>query len=149
MLIGNYEFDITCDACPEQYEVYDKDGNHVCYVRLRWGHLTAESPDVGGSLVYEAKIGLDGLSGCFESNEQRMIELKNIADRIDMFSRPVNCPYCGESHLLNVYHYDDLHRVGEVSMERYECGKYFKIEADKTETHENNRYVLWTERVDE
>ena len=83
MTIGNYEFMLTCSEYPEQYEVFDKDDNHVCYVRLRWGHLTAESPDVGGSLVYEAKIGRDGLSGCFESNEQRMIELKNIADRLD------------------------------------------------------------------
>ena len=46
------------------------------------GNLTAEYPDLGGSLVYEAKIG-DGLTGCFESNEQRMDELKNIANRLD------------------------------------------------------------------
>lgn len=80
--ILNYIFMQTTDSCPEQYEVYDKDGNHVCYVRLRWGHLTAEYPDLGGSLVYEAKIG-DGLTGCFESNEQRIVELKNIANRLD------------------------------------------------------------------
>ena len=80
--ILNYNFMQTTDSCPEQYEVYDKDGNHVCYVRLRWGHLTAEYPDLGGSLVYEAKIG-DGLTGCFGSNEQRMAELKNIANRLD------------------------------------------------------------------
>ena len=83
MIIGNYEFMLTCSEYPEQYEVFDKDDNHVCYVRLRWGHLTAECPDVGGSLVYEANIGRDGLTGCFESEKQRMIELKNIADRID------------------------------------------------------------------
>ena len=80
--ISNYDFMKTTDSCPEQYEVYDKDGNHVCYVRLRWGHLTAEYPDLGGSLVYEAKIG-DGLTGCFVSHEQRMVELQNIANRLD------------------------------------------------------------------
>lgn len=46
------------------------------------GRLTAEYPDLGGSLVYEAKIG-DGLTGCFESNEQRIVELQNIANRLD------------------------------------------------------------------
>lgn len=80
--ILNYIFMQTTDSCPEQYEVFDKDGNHVCYVRLRWGHLTAEYPDLGGSLVYEAKIG-DGLTGCFVSHEQRMAELQNIANRLD------------------------------------------------------------------
>ena len=80
--ISNYDFMKTTDSCPEQYEVYDKDGNHVCYVRLRWGHLSAEYPDLGGSLVYEAKIG-DGLAGCFVSHEQRMVELQNIANRLD------------------------------------------------------------------
>ena len=80
--ILNYNFMQTSASCPEQYEVYDKDGNHVCYVRLRWGCLTAEFPDLGGILIYEAKIG-DGLTGCFESNEQRIAELKNIANRLD------------------------------------------------------------------
>ena len=80
--ILNYIFMKTTDSCPEQYEVFDKDGDHVCYVRLRWGCLTAEFPDLGGILIYEAKIG-DGLTGCFESNEQRIAELKNIANRLD------------------------------------------------------------------
>ena len=76
--ILNYNFIQTTDSCPEQYEVFDKDGDHVCYVRLRWGCLT----DLGGILIYEANIG-DGLTGCFESNEQRIAELKNIANRLD------------------------------------------------------------------
>ena len=80
--ILNYIFIQTTESCPEQYEVFDKDGDHVCYVRLRWGCLTAEFPDLGGILIYEAKIG-DGLTGCFESNEQRIAELKNIANRLD------------------------------------------------------------------
>ena len=80
--ILNYIFMKTTDSCPEQYEVFNKDGDHVCYVRLRWGCLTAEFPDLGGILIYEAKIG-DGLTGCFESNEQRIAELKNIANRLD------------------------------------------------------------------
>lgn len=80
--ILNYNFIQTTGSCPEQYEVFDKDGDHVCYVRLRWGCLTAEFPDLGGILIYDAKIG-DGLTGCFESNEQRIAELKNIANRLD------------------------------------------------------------------
>ena len=71
----------TCDACPEQYDVYDDHENIVGYIRLRWGYLRCDYPDVGGETIYEANIG-DGFTGCFESNEQRMEHLNNIAVEI-------------------------------------------------------------------
>lgn len=84
MQIGNYNFVQTCSCSPEQYDVFDKDGNQVCYVRLRWGSLYAQCPDVGGLEVYDASIG-DGWTGCFESEEQRMVHLRKIAEAIDTF----------------------------------------------------------------
>lgn len=46
----------TCDACPEQYDIYDKDGHQVAYVRERWEHLTVECPDCGDILVFSADL---------------------------------------------------------------------------------------------
>lgn len=81
MKINSLDFECTCFACPEQYDVYDSDGTQVGYVRLRWGWLRCEYPEVFGETIYEASIG-DGYTGCFENEEQRMYHLKNIADKI-------------------------------------------------------------------
>jgi hypothetical protein len=70
-------FERTCDACPEQYDVF-LDGKMVGYVRLRWSCLTAESPYVFGDTVYEHEFG-EGLQGCFDSDEQRNYHLELIA----------------------------------------------------------------------
>ena len=61
----------TCFACPEQYDVYNRDGKQVAYFRLRHGRFTAESPDCGGELVYMAHPNGDGI---FYS-EERMFYL--------------------------------------------------------------------------
>lgn len=81
MKIKELLFCKTCDASPEQYDVYNNYGDIVGYVRLRWGNLTCEYPDVGGELIYEASIG-DGLTGRFENNEQKRCHLSTIADKI-------------------------------------------------------------------
>lgn len=52
---GNCKFVQTCNACPEQYDVFI--GNKlVGYVRLRWGTLRAYYPDVMGKTVYTAEL---------------------------------------------------------------------------------------------
>lgn len=79
--INGLTFVLTCAACPEQYDVFDKDGNMVGYVRLRWGALTCECPDCGGDLVYETDIG-GGWAGCFEDDSQRECILHDVADAI-------------------------------------------------------------------
>ncbi|MDB4314471.1 hypothetical protein N9955_00420 [bacterium] len=56
----------TCDACPEQYDVYRGD-QMVAYFRLRHGHFTARVPDVEGGIVYESNTIGDG---CFEPEER-------------------------------------------------------------------------------
>lgn len=50
----------TCFACPEQYDVFDG-SKQVGYLRLRHGHFTADYPDSGGRLVYEADTNGDGM----------------------------------------------------------------------------------------
>ena len=82
MRIKGLDFKCTCSACPEQYDVFDNNENIVGYVRLRWGGLTCEYPDVGGECIYNVSIGGDGWTGCFDSKEQRMHHLNNIADKI-------------------------------------------------------------------
>ena len=77
-------FKQTCSACPEQYDVYDRDAKPVAYVRLRWGWLRADCPDCGEETVYEASIG-DGCTGSFESDEQREHHLKEIARAVNLY----------------------------------------------------------------
>ena len=82
MLINGLNFQRTCYACPEQYDIFmPETREQVGYVRLRWGNLTCEAPDAGGELIYSTYIG-DGLTGIFENNEQRRSCLSDIADRI-------------------------------------------------------------------
>lgn len=52
--------ELTCYACPEQYDAYDPHGHQIGYLRLRHGAFTVEMPDVGGRLVYEAEPQGDG-----------------------------------------------------------------------------------------
>lgn len=56
----------TCNACPEQYDVF-KGNRKVGYLRLRHGHFTASYPDVRGECVYSAYPRGDGM---FEDDEQ-------------------------------------------------------------------------------
>ena len=66
MIVQGLEFDKTCSACPEQYDVY-KDGKQVAYLRLRHGTFTVRCPDVGGKIVYTSCPEGDGL---FEDHER-------------------------------------------------------------------------------
>lgn len=81
MIIKGLNFKCTCSACPEQYDVFDGNDNIVGCVRLRWGGLICEYPDVDGKLIYEASVG-DGWCGNFENESQRIRHLNNIADKI-------------------------------------------------------------------
>lgn len=81
MKIKGLDFVKTCSVCPEQYDVFNGKGKQVGYVRLRWGELTCEYPDVGGEYIYTTAIG-DGYTGEFENQEQREHHLNAIADKI-------------------------------------------------------------------
>lgn len=79
-LINGLGFYCTCSACPEQYDVYSGD-TLVGYVRLRWGYLYCEVPDVGGKQVYGYEYDNDFL-GCFDTEEERIFHLNEIANKI-------------------------------------------------------------------
>lgn len=57
--IFQYKLVPTCFACPEQYDVFEGD-EQMGYLRLRHGDFTAEYPDCGGTLVFEACPEGDG-----------------------------------------------------------------------------------------
>ena len=82
MIIKGLEFIETCDSCPEQYNVYDKNNNIVGYVRLRWGNLICRCPNANGDTIYSVAIG-DALTGIFEDNLQRICHLTAIADKLN------------------------------------------------------------------
>ncbi len=78
MVINDIDFRETCGGCPEQYDAFDPYGRQIGYVRLRWGHLYAEYPYVGGEVVYEFQYE-DGWLGMFPSDEDRQLHLNMIA----------------------------------------------------------------------
>lgn len=68
----------TCDACPEQYDVFIKKNGttiKIGYLRLRWGRFTVEYPSVGGECIYEKTFFTDAYKGCFDSEEERQCYL--------------------------------------------------------------------------
>lgn len=75
----------TCDACPEQYNAVDKDGNCIAYLRLRHGSFTVECPDVGGKCVYCAEPHGDGI---FEDSEREMYLNAAKQAIVQYYSRP-------------------------------------------------------------
>lgn len=81
MRIKGLKFMKTCFAFPEQYNVYDENLHIVGYVRLRWGRLYCEYPDVCGEKIYIVDFD-DETQGSFENDTQRQFYLNAIADRI-------------------------------------------------------------------
>lgn len=58
--------EMTCNACPEQYDAFVGD-RQVGYLRLRHGTFTVRTPDPGGVCVYAAETIGDGV---FEASER-------------------------------------------------------------------------------
>lgn len=83
MIVGQYNFVQTCEACPEQYDVYSE-GKKVGYVRLRFGCLTADYNNVE---VYRHCFRNDEYKGCFDTNTERKIFLNFIAKRFEFEKR--------------------------------------------------------------
>lgn len=52
MQILDYNLVLTCQCCPEQYDVFDSDGKQSGYIRLRGGNFRVYYPDTGGELVF-------------------------------------------------------------------------------------------------
>lgn len=65
--INGIYLNMTCGACPEQYDAYDENENKVGYLRLRHGCFTVECPDCMKELVYREYPNGDG---CFNDDER-------------------------------------------------------------------------------
>ena len=59
------KIDLTCCACPEQYDIY-RGRVLVAYYRLRHGEFTVEMPDCGDKCVFYAAPNGDGIFDCNE-----------------------------------------------------------------------------------
>jgi hypothetical protein len=77
-----YELIKTCGCCPEQYDVIDKNGEQIGYLRLRHGYFRAEVPGCCGSIVYDANPNGDGM---FEDDE-RQFHLQKALDSIHQWN---------------------------------------------------------------
>lgn len=55
-----FELVQTSSACPEQYDVYDDEGQ-VGYLRLRHGYFRAQAYSPSGPVVYSAETIGDGI----------------------------------------------------------------------------------------
>lgn len=73
-------FKQTCIASPEQYDVY-LEGKQVAYIRLRWGYLSVEYPNVNGIVIYHHKF-TDEYKGSFDTRKERVKYMKIIKYKI-------------------------------------------------------------------
>jgi len=74
------KFEQTCGSCPEQYNIYSED-KLVAYVRLRWGFLSVEMPDVNGEQVYSHNFRSEWM-GNFRNQIEREEYIKIIEEII-------------------------------------------------------------------
>lgn len=81
MIIQGLKFVKTCDACPEQYDVFKGD-KMVGYVRLRWGVLSCCYPDYEGEEIYSKSFD-DAWQGEFEDDNERNKYLVTIATELN------------------------------------------------------------------
>lgn len=78
--IGGLRFEMTCAACPEQYDVYDSSGREVGYIRLRHSNFTVDYPFCGAKTVYQEYVRDDGM---FYDDETRFTYLKRASVAIN------------------------------------------------------------------
>ena len=92
--VGGLQFYITCEASPEQYDVYEPtpggDYRQVGYVRLRYGRLTVDCPECerDSDQVLRAYFDIDKEhSGSFSTDSSRAFWLALAAERIKAFHK--------------------------------------------------------------
>lgn len=88
--IDGLDFHMTCEFCPEQYDIY-KDGKQVAYFRLRYGSLKVEEIVNGDKWEFGTTIcdydlpKSNGWEGEFRSKEERTRYLKWCAKWVNKF----------------------------------------------------------------
>ena len=70
-VLSLYNLVLTCQCCPEQYDVFDSDGKQSGYIRLRGGNFRVYYPDTGGELVFYHRFEKDAWKGMFDNEEER------------------------------------------------------------------------------
>jgi hypothetical protein len=83
MIIEGLNFKKTCDACPEQYDVFKGD-KMVGYVRLRWGVLSCCYPNYDGEEIYSKSFD-DAWQGEFDDDNERNKYLIIIAKELNNY----------------------------------------------------------------
>jgi len=91
-LINSLYFICTCSACPEQYDVFDKDENMVGYVRIIGGRFSVRCPDCLDDSVYESR-DFHPLQGRFDDEDQRVKFLNIAACYINEWRSAGNQPF--------------------------------------------------------
>ena len=86
-VIDGYIWKEISSFCPEQWEIFNKNGKQIAYVRERWSNLVVFCPNVNGELVLEL--------GCNEHKQEVMsfkdeilnaiIKWKNGEENIDKY----------------------------------------------------------------
>lgn len=89
IIIDGYLFHKTCEAWPEQYDVY-RGSKQVAYIRLRMGRLSVSVPDVGGEVIYYKDYKNDSAKGYFYTQEERMGQLRRIVKILKRERKNVN-----------------------------------------------------------
>ena len=79
--ISGFNFVQTSKSYPESYNIFDRNGNQVGYVSLRWGCLSCRYPNINGERIYESFFESEYL-GEFEYDELRQIFLEDIANAL-------------------------------------------------------------------
>ena len=74
---------MTCFACPEQYDVY-LDKKQVGYLRLRNGHFRCDYPECGGKTLLHAYTEGDGMFDSDERDPMLRLALAAIAEELDI-----------------------------------------------------------------
>lgn len=78
-----FRLEMTCFACPEQYDVYLED-EKVGYLRLRHGHFRCDVPDCGGKRVFDAYTEGDGMFDEDERDPMLSEALAALAEEIEL-----------------------------------------------------------------
>lgn len=78
------KLELTCGACPEQYDVYKQVG----YLRLRHGEFRVDFPDCGGETIYEAEPKGDGIFEGVERMKYLSEAMKAILKKLTNVQNP-------------------------------------------------------------
>lgn len=78
--IGDLQFELTGDMCPEQYDVYLGE-QRIAYVRLRGGYMRVDFPEVGEKVIFSHEFE-DMWKGAFDGDAERFDYLSKAASAI-------------------------------------------------------------------